>query len=47
MPTGWHRLAGIKSRYDPENTFRFNHNIKPLPAEAQAEVNAEVKEDAA
>ena len=41
------RLAGIKTRYDPENTFRFNHNIKPLPAEARAEVNAEVKEDAA
>ena len=45
------RLAGIKTRYDPENTFRFNHNINPLAGEAQAEVNAEVKaevkEDAA
>ena len=38
-----HRLAEIKTRYDPENTFRFNHNIKPLPEEVQAEV----KEDAA
>ena len=23
------RLAKVKSEYDPENTFRFNHNIKP------------------
>lgn len=24
------RLAGVKSKWDPENTFRTNRNIKPL-----------------
>ncbi len=25
----WDRLVAIKSRYDPTNLFRLNHNIPP------------------
>ncbi|HET6342956.1 MAG TPA: BBE domain-containing protein, partial [Gemmatimonadota bacterium] len=25
------RLVDIKTRYDPTNLFRLNHNIEPVP----------------
>jgi FAD/FMN-containing dehydrogenase len=28
-PATWKRLAAVKSRYDPDNLFRRNHNVPP------------------
>ncbi|HKH76368.1 MAG TPA: BBE domain-containing protein [Rubrobacteraceae bacterium] len=35
-PDDWARLVALKDKYDPNNTFRFNRNVPPSPAETAA-----------
>jgi len=35
-PDDWTRLVALKDKYDPNNTFRFNRNVPPSPAETAA-----------
>jgi FAD/FMN-containing dehydrogenase len=30
-PETWNRLVEVKNRWDPNNLFRLNQNIKPIP----------------
>ena len=39
-PARYDRLAAIKTRYDPRNLFRMNHNITP-----EGPMSPETKED--
>jgi FAD/FMN-containing dehydrogenase len=32
-PEDWERLVELKNRYDPENLFRMNQNIRPTTQE--------------
>jgi FAD/FMN-containing dehydrogenase len=34
--SNYDRLAALKSKYDPTNLFRMNHNIKPSQSPAAA-----------
>ena len=36
-PEDWERLVALKDRYDPNNLFRFNRNIRPSPTVVRRE----------
>ncbi len=36
--SNYDRLVALKSKYDPTNFFRMNHNIKPSQSPATAAV---------